>query len=73
MSSESNWQAQLIAVQELVMHLQHEFEQVHQVVLAQADELASLRRELGQMRDEVLNNLQGDKFPTPAEDRPPHY
>ncbi len=73
MSDLSSLQQQLIAVQETVMHLQHEFEQLHQVVLAQQQEVTLLRREIRSVKDVLENLEEGAPFPSPSEDRPPHY
>ncbi len=55
------------------MHLQHEFEQLHHVVLSQQTEIADLQRELRKLKDGFEAAGQSDPFPTPEEDRPPHY
>ncbi len=73
MSSVSDFAQQLIAAQEVLMHLQHEFEQLHQVVLAQQNEIDDLKRELRKFKDSFESAAQADQFPTPEEDRPPHY
>lgn len=65
--------SQMIALQELVMHMQRELEHMHDVLISQAAEIDELRRNLAKLRDDVAVGIQGDKFPTPAEDRPPHY
>lgn len=73
MSNVSNLEQQLIAAQEVLMHLQHEFEQLHQVVLAQQNEIDDLKREVRKLNDAFEAAGQSDQFPTPEEDRPPHY
>ena len=64
---------QLIAAQELLMHLQYEFEQLHHVVIAQQGEIVDLQREVRKLKDSIEGSTQADQFPTPEEDRPPHY
>lgn len=64
---------QLIDVQELVTHLQHELQQIHEVVLSQQSELTALRREISKLKGQFDGLAEGVPFPTPEEDRPPHY
>lgn len=64
---------QLIAVQESVMHLQHELSQIHEVVLAQRDEIDELRRNLAKLLGQFEDLVEGNPFPSPLEDKPPHY
>lgn len=64
---------QLIDVQELVTHLQHELQQIHEVVLSQQSELAALRREIGKLKGQFDGLAEGSAFPSAEEDRPPHY
>ncbi len=64
---------QLIDVQELVTHLQHELQQIHEVVLAQQSELTSLRREISKVKGQFEGLAEATQFPSPEEDRPPHY
>lgn len=64
---------QLISVQEMVMHLQHELSQIHEVVLAQRDEITELRSTVGKLLGQFEQLVDGDAFPNPQEDRPPHY
>ncbi len=69
----SNVAQQLIAVQESVMHLQHELSQIHEVVLAQRDEIEELRRNLTKLLGQFEDFVEGNPFPSPVEDKPPHY
>ena len=64
---------QLIDVQELVTHLQHELQQIHEVVLSQQSDISALRREISQLKGQFEGLAENTQFPSPEEDRPPHY
>ena len=66
-------QEQWYAMQETVSHLQRDLEQMHEVLLAQRDEIDRLRGKLAQVDGNVERLMSGESFPTPEEDRPPHY
>lgn len=63
----------MIALEELVTHMQHELSQMHEVLLAQRDEIAELRRAVARLSGEFEQLVEGAPFPSPLEDRPPHY
>ena len=62
----------LIAVESALAHLQHDFEQLHSVVLAQRAEIEKLRRELELLSGRV-SRFEEDDLPDAREERPPHY
>ena len=64
---------QLIDVQELMTHLQHELQQIHEVVLSQQSEIAALRREISKLKGQFEGLAEVSPFPSADEDRPPHY
>ena len=65
---------QFVSMQETMTHLQHDVEQMHDVMLAQQQELELLRREIVRL-DGLLEGLDsGEDSPrTLEDDRPPHY
>lgn len=65
--------AQVIALQELVMHQQRELELMHEALLAQKRDMETLGRRVIKTEDLLQRAVQGDNFPSPEEDRPPHY
>ena len=62
----------LIAVESALAHLQHDFEQLQSVVLAQQTEIESLRRELELLRSRT-DRFHEPEMPPAHEERPPHY
>lgn len=79
-SSESNLveqvaalQQQCLTMQEAVMHLQHDQQQMHEVLLAQQEEIGRLNASLAQVNGNMERLLAGEEMPTPEDDKPPHY
>jgi uncharacterized coiled-coil protein SlyX len=64
---------ELIAVQETLMHQQRDLQQMHEVLLAQQNEIEELRKEVAQLRGDVQTQLGEDRLPNPDEEKPPHY
>ena len=62
----------LIAVESALAHVQHDFEQLHAVVLAQQTEIEKLRSELELLQGRLSRFEEGD-LPDAREERPPHY
>ena len=62
----------LIRTESALAHLQHDFEQLHAVVLAQQTEIEKLRRELELLRGRV-SRFEEEDPPDAREERPPHY
>ena len=65
---------QFVQMQETMSHMQRDVEQMHEVMIAQQQELELLRREI-QRLDGLLDGLDSpDDAPrTLEDDRPPHY
>ena len=65
---------QFVLMQETMTHLQHDVEQMHDVMIAQQQELELLRREIVRL-DGLLEGLDSteDGPRTIEDDRPPHY
>jgi uncharacterized coiled-coil protein SlyX len=57
----------------LVMHLQHDLEQLSSVVVEQEAELTKLRGALGKVEHRVLELAERQDPSSPADDKPPHY
>lgn len=57
----------------LVMHLQHDLEQLSSVVVEQNVELAKLKGALGKVEHRVLELAERQDSSSPADDKPPHY
>ena len=63
----------LMALEMSVSHLQHEVQQMHEVMLAQQEEIAALRRDLQRAHGKI-DRLQEPSEPGDAlDERPPHY
>lgn len=62
----------LVVAESALAHLQHDFEQLHSVVLAQQTEIEKLRRELELLRGRV-SRFDEEDLPDEREERPPHY
>ena len=63
----------LTNVELLLTHLQHEFEQLSQVVFRQQAELDSLRKELTLLNSRVVTLTEGPETRDPVAEKPPHY
>jgi hypothetical protein len=66
-------QEQCLTMQETVMHLQHDQQQMHEVLLAQQEEIGRLNAMLAQVNGNMERLLAGEEMPTPEDDKPPHY
>jgi len=63
----------LIALEMSVSHLQHELQQMHEVMLAQQQDISVLRRDLQRAHGKI-DRLQEPSEPGDAlDERPPHY
>ena len=63
----------LTNVELLLTHLQHDFEQLSQVVFRQQAELDSLRKELTLLNSRVVTLTEGPETRDPVAEKPPHY
>ena len=66
-------QRQFVAMQESLTLLQHDVDDLNEVVLGQQRELEGLRRENLRLEGRLDRMLESDNFPNAEEDRPPHY
>lgn len=63
----------LTNVELLLTHLQHDFEQLSQVVFKQQAELDALRKELVLLDSRVVTLTEGPEVRDPQAEKPPHY
>ncbi len=69
MSDEERW----TTVESLLMHLQHELEQMNQALLDQSEDLARLRKELKGLRGQMEQLSEPEEQRDLRLERPPHY
>lgn len=63
----------LLALESSVAHLQHDFDQLHQVLLDLQGELLGLRRGLDKINTRLEQFGDEPEVRDPAVERPPHY
>lgn len=63
----------LVELESLVMHLQNDLEQMHQVILQQQKELEALRRQIEKLEGRVEIAEQGPEERDPLQELPPHF
>ena len=62
-----------MALEMSVSHLQHELQQMHEVMLAQQEDISALRRDLQRALGKI-DRIQEPSEPGDAlDERPPHY
>lgn len=66
-------QQQFQAMQESMMHLQHDQQQMHEVLLAQEEEIGRLNANLAKVNGTMERLLTAEDMPAPEDDKPPHY
>jgi uncharacterized coiled-coil protein SlyX len=66
-------QQQFVAMQESLTLLQRDVDDLNEVVLGQQREVEGLRRENLRLEGRLERMLESDSFPSPEEDKPPHY
>lgn len=69
MSDEERW----TTVESLLMHLQHELEQMHQALLDQGEDLSRLRKEMMGLRGRMEQLAEPEEQRDLRLERPPHY
>lgn len=70
----SNADDRLTSVELLLTHLQHDFEQLSQVVFKQQAELDALRKELVLLDTRVVTlSTEAPEVRDPQAEKPPHY
>lgn len=73
LSSERDLSERVTTLEMLVMHLQHDLEQLNSVVLRQQTELQSLQRMFGRLEARFDRFEPHEDRRDPLEERPPHY
>lgn len=63
----------LTNVELLLTHLQHDLEQLSQVVFRQQAELDAVRKELTLLDSRVVTLSEGSETRDPLDEKPPHY
>ncbi len=63
----------LTAVESLLMHLQHDLDQLHEAILGSRRDVDDLRRELGRLRRDVERLESPPETRDPKLEKPPHY
>lgn len=63
----------LTNVELLMTHLQHDYEQLSQVVFRQQAELDGLRKQLVLLDSRVVTLSEGSEVRDPQAEKPPHY
>lgn len=66
-------QKQWLAMQESLMHLQHDQQQMHEVLLAQQEEIGRLNANLAKVNGDMERLLAAEDSPSPEDEKPPHY
>ncbi len=66
-------QQQFVAMQESFTLLQHDVDDLNEVILSQQRELESLRGENRRLEGRIEQMLESENFPNAEEDKPPHY
>lgn len=66
-------QQQFQAMQESMMHLQYDQQQMHEVLLAQQEEIGRLNANLARVNGTMERLLTAEEMPAPEDDKPPHY
>jgi uncharacterized coiled-coil protein SlyX len=66
-------QQQFLTMQESLMHLQHDQQQMHEVLLAQQEEIGRLNASLAKVNGNMERLLSAEEMPTLEDDKPPHY
>ena len=67
------FQQQFLTMQESMMHLQHDQQQMHEVLLAQQEEIGRLNANLSKVNGDMERLLSAEEMPTLEDDKPPHY
>ncbi len=66
-------QQQWLTMQETMMHLQHDQQQMHDVLLAQQEEIGRLNASLSKVNGDMERLLAAEETHTLEDDKPPHY
>ena len=63
----------LMYVESLLTHVQHDLEQLSQVVWRQQAEIDALTKELNRLDTRVVTLADGPETRDPLDEKPPHY
>lgn len=66
-------QQQFLTMQESLMHLQHDQQQMHEVLLAQQEEIGRLNANLAKVNGNMERLLSTEESPALEDEKPPHY
>ena len=66
-------QQQFLAMQESLMHIQNDQQQMHDVLLAQQEEIGRLNANLSKVNGDMERLLNAEESPSPEDEKPPHY
>jgi SlyX protein len=66
-------QQQFLTMQESLMHVQHDQQQMHEVLLAQQEEIGRLNASLAKVNGNRERLLNAEESPSPEDEKPPHY
>ncbi|MBA3314547.1 MAG: SlyX family protein [Planctomycetota bacterium] len=73
MTDDPRSQERLTAIETLLMHMQHEFEQLNAAILGQQRDLDALRKDMDAIRGHVERLEAGPETRDPKLEKPPHY
>jgi len=63
----------VVNVELLLMHVQHDFEQLSQVVFRQQAEIDALKTELAKLSTRIVTLADNPEVRDPQDEKPPHY
>ena len=66
-------QQQFMTMQESLMHIQHDQQQMHEVLLAQQEEIGRLNANLAKVNGNMERLLSAEESPALEDEKPPHY
>ncbi len=70
---ETNSDDRVINVELLLTHLQHDFEQLSQVVFRQQAEIDTLKTEVAKLSTRIVTLADDPEARDPQDEKPPHY
>ncbi len=71
--TDDSLQQRVIELETLVMHLQHDLEQMHQVLIQRAADFETLHEKLQRLEGRMEGTDELPPLPDALDDRPPHY
>ncbi|MBC7816392.1 MAG: SlyX family protein [Planctomycetaceae bacterium] len=63
----------VVNVELLLMHVQHDFEQLSQVVFRQQAEIDTLKTEVAKLSTRIVTLTDDPEVRDPQDEKPPHY